>query len=368
MGIFIDLTKAFDLINHNLLLHKLSKYGIRGLPLELIRSYLTDRSQYVSIDQVNSNTQRNTLGVPQGSILGPFFFLVYINDLPIQLTCKTILYADDTTLFVSGSTIRDVYHDANKVMHQLSSWLIVNNLIANFSKTTYMLFQPKNKKLSSDNLTLHFFDTVITQVDHTKFLGVIIDQHLSWRHHIDHLCKTIYPVVSTLYRLRDILPIKTLLTIYKSFIQSRLDYCVVVYGNTYKTSLQPLQVAQNTAIRTMLHMKKYESVRSSYPLLNILPLNKSIQFRSLLLTHQILNRKMVIPHIELNVKHTIVNTRSSSQRHLAAHTSRTNYGDFMFTNYSAKTWNSLPLHIRDITRFSSFRTALLDFLSTDSLF
>ena len=147
-GIFIDLRKAFDTVNHKILLDKLEHYGIRGNLLNWFHSYLTDRKQFVSINGQNSDLMDITCGVPQGSVLGPLLFLLYINDLPnISKILNFYLFADDTNIYYESKSLNEIEKTVNKELDKLYLWLNVNRLSLNLDKTNYIIFHPFNKKL-----------------------------------------------------------------------------------------------------------------------------------------------------------------------------------------------------------------------------
>lgn len=171
VGLFLDLRKAFDSVNHGILLCKLYDYGIRGTALELMRSYLTDRYQFVSYNQATSSLLKIQTGVPQGSILGPVLFNPYVNDLPnISSSPNIIMYADDTNLFFANSSLQCIQKEINDYLNLLSEWLYINKLQLNVNKTKYIIFRPINKPLPV-NITVLFQAKRLEQVTTQKFWG-----------------------------------------------------------------------------------------------------------------------------------------------------------------------------------------------------
>ena len=178
--LLIDFSKAFDMVEHSILLEKLHHYGIRGNAHKWFQSYLNDRKQFVSVNGCESDPLNLAYGVPQGSILGPLLFIIYINDLPnISNLARFILYADDANILISGSTIDEVIAATNSVLNSLSLWVDTNRLLLNLKKTHYMIFT--RSRSNFDHLLFKLNDVVIKREKETKFLGVIIDEGLTWK-------------------------------------------------------------------------------------------------------------------------------------------------------------------------------------------
>ena len=187
LSVFLDLSKAFDTINHNILLHKLAFYGVRGLALNWFQSYLTDRKQYVLYNNVQSQTLDITCGVPQGSVLGPLLFLIYVNDIANCLThSKLIYFADDTTVFLSSKCINDLYKNMNSDLDDLTNWFKANRLALNVNKSNCMLFQPNGNHNTLGN-TLNIGVDPIEHKLYCKFMGIFIDNQLRWNNHLSHI-------------------------------------------------------------------------------------------------------------------------------------------------------------------------------------
>ena len=241
-GIFLDLSKAFDMINHDMLLYKLNHYGIRGKALEWFRSYLKDRKQFVCINNEKSSLRSVDCGVPQGSILGPLLFIIYINDFPKSSNVLSfILFADDSNLFFSHSNPHTLVDVMNIELNKIMQWLRANRLSLNLQKTNVMLFSNTLDKLPHDII---FENEVIKQVYSVRFLGVTVDSKLSWKQHIDCICRTISSNIGVINKVKFCFPVKKLLMLYSTLILPYLTYGIIVWGNTHSTYLDRLFLLQ----------------------------------------------------------------------------------------------------------------------------
>ena len=253
LGIFIDLSKAFYTIDHSILIRKLDRYGVRGSPNALIKSYLSNRQQYTQCLDEQSDLLEVEFGVPQGSVLGPLLFLIYINDIINSSPLGNfVLFADDTNIFVSGSDMAEAYSIANTVLEALNNYMVVNKLHINMTKCCYILFKPKSKQVDQpyQDFNLKINGTVIKQVTHTKFLGVTIDEDLNWDHHITDLKRNLYYALSTINRIKHFVPIKFHKDLYYTLFESRLCYCISAWGMSQKT-LDKIHVIQKKMIRIL---------------------------------------------------------------------------------------------------------------------
>ena len=234
MSIFIDFSKAFDTIKHEILLSKLSHYGIRlrGIALDLICEYLTNRKQFVFYDNdCYSQLSDISIGVRQGSVLGLLFFIIYVNDI---ISCmddsvKIILFADDTNIFISASTTEELYHKANMVLFKLKNYIDANYLHINLKKSKYMHFRSSRANIS--NKDLFYENSKMEKVTSIKFLGIIISETLTWDDHIKSLNNKLSKISGSLFKLRKCLPKDLLRPVYFALINKQLIYGISIWGS-----------------------------------------------------------------------------------------------------------------------------------------
>ena len=227
IAVYCDLSKAFDTIDHNILLHKLEFYGIRGFALNWFRSYLSHRSQYTHYNGIDSETQNVKCGVPQGSVLGPFLFIIYTNDLPscLNLT-KTFLFADNTTIYLSSNDHGFMYKTMNDELDILTDWFQANKLSLNATKSKYMLFT--NRDTQNLNTTLTLGNSIIDKVKRTKFLGIYIVENLRWNEHTHKVTKKLTRSYYAINKAKHSLNKRHLSTVYYAMV-----YPYLIYGITY---------------------------------------------------------------------------------------------------------------------------------------
>ena len=257
--LMIDLSKAFDTINHELLITKLSIYGVSPSSLKWFKAYLTSRRQYVRIDNVDSNSQIIRHGVPQGSILGPLLFIIFMNDInlvPIS-DCELHLYADDTTMLTCSPTMDQLTTTTNQALTIIVDWFLKNKLIVNLKKTECMTVMTKAKErfTSENNSTLSIHDNQIKQVFHHKLLGLVIDSHLTWNDHVDYIVSKAASRLFLLKKIKPFLSLKERKLFYSSMIMPVLEYGSVIWGDFYVGITERLLKQQKRAARIILDVK-----------------------------------------------------------------------------------------------------------------
>lgn len=280
LAVFMDLSKAFDSVSHSRLLNKLESIGIRGVPLQLFKSYLENRTQIVQLPYVDSDgcvqyadsTEfKIKTGVPQGSVLGPVLFLIYINDVFSNVVDgKMYLYADDATLFSSNSAQDYLEVNTHINLEILNEWFNTNNFKINTSKTKYMQFS-RNLKLDPTRLTTIEIDNIeIEEKSDVNFLGIIIDQNLTFESHRKSVCNKLSTGIFILRKLTQMCDIKTLLTAYYGIIYPRMVYGIPVWGQIQNSLMKGIFKLQKYALRTMLKMHKRASCKGIFQKYKIL--------------------------------------------------------------------------------------------------
>lgn len=352
-GIYLDLSKAFDVVNHKILLKKLYHYGLRDNVYDWFKSYLTGRSQYVSIGNIDSDITNISTGVPQGSVLGPILFLLYINDFH---HCSNVLnfhlFADDANLFYSNKKLDVLESTLNNELSHVQNWLQANRLSLNVKKSNFVIFHPPQKKIPF-KLKLYLSNNLLNQVTNIKYLGVFFDENLNWKHHVSYIGSKIKRGIGMISKLRHLVPINILVSLYYSLIYPYLVYGVVAWGNTYETTVNPLFILQKRAIRLMTFSDYRDHSNPLFIHLNILKFHDLIKFQTAIFMHDFHHSNL--PTV-FNSFFSRVNCRHNYNTRLAANSSyslpraRTNYGLFNIRFAATKYWNSLSENLKNSNR------------------
>ena len=355
-AIFIDFKKAFDTVNHSILLKKLERYGIRGIVNDWFDSYLSGRSQTIEIDSYISSKESLSCGVPQGSVLGPLLFLLYINDITKASDIFNVfLFADDTNLLYANKDLDLLESTVNAELIKVCDWITANQLTLNIKKSNFVIFRPRQKKLSS-NITIQIPDISSRKIinldrkETVKFLGLLIDSNLTWKSHVDYISTKISKSIGLIAKLRYFVPQSTLITLYWSLVYPYLNYGISAWGQASKTNLNKLLLLQKRALRFIFFSNTKESALPLFKKAHIPPLNIMF-FQSIAnLMFDISNNNA--PHnlcslfTPISDIHTY-NTRSSATNKLYTRESRTNIQRDSISRLGVRLWNAMPLKLRN---------------------
>lgn len=356
ISIFIDFSKAFDTVDPNILVDKLQHYGIRGCVQKWFKSYLTGRSQFTSYNNSKSTIKPIQLGVPQGSILGPILFLLYINDICYASTAlSTIQFADDSTLYMIGDNPTDLINRANRALSAFAEWCLANRLTINTTKTFYMLFTNTTTKYQPLP-RLAILDEDITQVYKTKFLGITFDKNLTFKYHISNLCLKLSRSVALLLKIKNFVTIEIMKIMYYAHIFPHLIYCNPIWSTTYPCHLQNLNILHKKIIRIMSNSDFLQHTPPLFKDMNILQLTDLSNFSI---------ASYMFKQIASNSTSTLTQTHNHSTRNkhslqIPHHSLTLFQHSLMFKG--PKIWNSIPTYVKESVSLNTFKRKLKDHL------
>ena len=343
-SVFIDLSKAFDTVDHAILLSKLNSYGIRGLANNLFKNYLDQRLQVTVVNGVRSTIKKVTCGVPQGSILGPLLFLLYVNDLPNVSLFDVRLFADDACLLLSNKDSVMLQKICDNELIKIHNWMKINKLSINFEKTNFMIFSKKRKKVK---FNLDIEGNILNRVSNIKYLGIMINECLNWSSHIQHVRTKISRACYIISKIRYYVDQKTLIMLYYSMVYSHLTYCISSWGGAAKTVLEPLNILQRRIIRLITFSDFQCHAPPLFLKLKLLTIENIYYYKLGILFHDIQHGK-VTGEININSLNTIhsYNTRLSHNNNYFTTHSKTNLGLRTYISSGVKFWRKIPADLK----------------------
>ena len=349
----IDLSKAFDTINHQKLIQKLNNLGLHENSLAWIASYLNNRTQKTKFKQFTSSEEPITTGVPQGSILGPLLFICYTNDFSSHFDeiCKLLSYADDTTFVVSDTSPINLKNKIKKTIQTAQTWFTNNEMRINTDKTEILVFKQTKIKINMSIPILYNNTKIKLQPKpFVEILGVLIDAELSWDKQINSVKKYSMDKTRNLHRINKFLPKQSRINMYNTIIVPVFDYCDVIYGGCTERNSKRLQIVQNLAVKSITGNKKYDSATPSFKELNFLNLKQRRKIHESVFIHKALTENST-PNLHQEYSQYIpnANTRNFSSGKLTIPTH--NYSKFKKSPLyrTITTWNSIPTSIPKTT-------------------
>ena len=348
--IFMDLSRAFDVMNHDILKVKLEHYGFRGIFLNFIMNFVRERKYFVNVNGNNSEVRTVNIGIPQGSTLGPLLFLLYVNDMENSSTLlQFVQFADDTTIMFSCDSFNQLQLIFQTEGNKVIDWLIANKLIINLTKTQSMIFSYKR---GNPKFTVNLKNSIIEEQQTTSFLGVIIDNKLTWKAHIAHLCSKISKGIAILRLLRPSFPKHILKMIYMSLIHSYLNYCNLIWGSAENTISNPLFILQKKAIRIVDKAYFLEHTKPIFKTHKVLTLHQIYDLNCLLFAYKCINCNL-FPTFKDKISHI---------HSIHDHNTRSKIFQRSFFFYGIKLWNLIDSTLKNVNSLYRFKITIKEYL------
>ena len=356
IGVFMDLSKAFDTLDHSILLSKLEYYGVRGVALKWFTSYLAMRKQFTYCNSFKSDILSLKCGVPQGSILGPLLFLIYINDIcDVSTVFKYTLFADDTSVFLSHRDINSLERTINLELPKLTLWFRSNILSLNVQKTNFIHF--RGKKKSNDNLSIVISvnGTQIERKTCTKFLGVYINEKLNWKDQVNHVTAPISRNIGVLYKVKSFVASNILLMLYNTLILPYISYCNILWA-TCKGLTNNILLLQKKAVRICTQSGFRDHTNPLFVKLKCLKVDDINFLQTATFMFRYNAGLLPISFSSMFQTNSAVHsysTRQASNIHL--NNPRTALAYKSIRHSGPDVWNSLPQSVRDVQKTHSFK-------------
>lgn len=369
LAVFLDLKRAFETIDRDILLKKLQLYGIGGKVLDWFCDYLSGRAQRVSVGDSMSSDRINNFGVPQGSVLGPLLFITYINDIDLYINCEFVnLFADDTLLMCSGQSLAECVNNMNKTLENVDKYLVANKLKINVAKTKAMIFSTKYKcnNIDLNAINLSIANENIQFVTEIKYLGVILDNILSFNRHFEYISNKISKKLYFLSRISNELSLESRITVYTSVVRPHFEYCASILYMFNLNKLSQLQKLQNRGMRIILKCNKYTPITFMLSALQWLSVSNRLFYCAMIFIYKILNNllpKYFNTYITLNSEIHEHFTRNAGNIYIQ----RTKYSLTMNSLFykGIDNFNKLPLELKSSTSLSLFKRGVIEHIKSN---
>ena len=363
-AVYLNFSKAFDMVDHSLLLLKMAKYGVRGKELKWFTDYLYERRQRVCVENAKSDWATIRRGVPQGSILGPLLFIIYANDLPQAVQhCFVQQYADDTTLSLVSKDVRGLEDGLTSDLEGVAKWVIDNKLRLNEEKTQMLLLSRRRRLQELEQVDVRMGGTKVARSKKVKYLGVWIDDGLTWQDQVEAVRRKCFAGLAKLKRLRNVLPSSTKKRIFCALVQPHLDYCSVVWQECSLALQLRLDRIQNYGMRLILSQPPRTPSEGLRKRLNWMPLSTRREMFRMVLVHRCLRKqapRCLSDRFKTNAEIGNFKTRGSNNLFLTL--VKTEFFRRSFTFKGAWEWNKLPIELKELGSVDNFKRCLKKYL------